>query len=185
MEDEQWKPVVGFEGLYEVSSHGRVRSLDKPVSGPNGRLSIRKGQIVKGCYSHGKYLQVNLYKDRKNNTQKIHRLVAIAFLSNPENYEQVNHKDFDRENNNLDNLEWCSARQNKDYSINAGRQLKGTDVHSVKLTDEDILEIRRIYAETRTKSRVGRGVLSGIAAKYGVCPSSISQIVARKSWKHI
>lgn len=101
---EIWKAVVGFEGLYEVSNMGRVHGLIK-------------GVILKPMVIHGGYYAVNLYpgNKRKKKTTQVHRIVAMAFVPNPNNLPQVNHKDENKQNNRADNLEWCSAKYNSNY----------------------------------------------------------------------
>lgn len=91
--------MVGFEGLYEVSSHGRVRN-------------IRTGRIFTGGDNGHGYRRINL----KGKKYLIHRLVALAFLPNPDNLPEVNHRDENKENNNVENLEWCTASYNTNYS---------------------------------------------------------------------
>ena len=104
---EEWRDIKGYEGLYQVSSLGRVKSLKD--SHDNYREKILKPGNVRG------YLHVNLYKDTKRKTYRIHRLVAEAFISNPNNYEEVNHKDEDKTNNCVSNLEWCTREYNMSY----------------------------------------------------------------------
>lgn len=104
--EEIWKPVVGYEGLYEVSSYGRVRRVNK---------DLLKLQNVKG------YNQVCLYKNGISTGLRVHRLVAQAFLPNPDNLPQVNHKDEDKTNNNVDNLEWCDNKYNNNYGTKIER----------------------------------------------------------------
>ena len=117
MRIEYWKPVVGFEGLYEVSSRGRVRSVDKTVS--NGRGSfVRKGMILKQYPSGVKeeYLSVSLSKNGHPSRFLVHRLVATAFIPNPLNLPCVNHKiEFEKTNNTVENLEWCDQKYNVNY----------------------------------------------------------------------
>lgn len=110
---ELWKPIVGFEGLYEVSNLGRVRSLPKdvPYKG-SSTFAHRKGRILSLVSDSYGYKIVNLSKDRNQCGKKVHRLVAEAFLENPSNLPQVNHKDGNKENNSVGNLEWCTAKQN-------------------------------------------------------------------------
>lgn len=110
---EEWRPIEGYEGLYEVSSYGRVRSLDRYVKGKGYRL--HKGKVLIPVKSKLGYLQLNLYYNGKRHQSKIHRLVAQAFLPNPDNLPMINHKDEDKTNNNVDNLEWCSAKYNVNY----------------------------------------------------------------------
>ena len=105
---EEWKPIEGYEGLYEVSNMGRVKSLNYRKT---GKEKIMKG----GDDGHG-YLSVNLWKDGKANKGKIHRLVAQAFLENPQNLPEVNHKNEDKTDNRVENLEWCTKQYNIEYS---------------------------------------------------------------------
>lgn len=104
---EVWKDVVGYEGLYEVSNLGEVRSL------LHGEPRLLKPAA--NIYRNG-YMQVVLRKDGKSRVHRIHRLVAIAFIPNPDNLPEVNHKDENTANNNVDNLEWCTKLYNLNYS---------------------------------------------------------------------
>lgn len=104
---EIWKDITGYEGLYQVSNLGRVKSTQY-FHGTNER-------ILKPISTHNGYFRVHLRKDGKLKTFKIHRLVAEAFIPNPDNLPQINHKDEDKTNNRVDNLEWCSARYNCNY----------------------------------------------------------------------
>lgn len=112
---EVWKPIMGYEGLYEVSNLGRVKSLDRMVINYRGSF-IRKGEIKAICNLSKGYKGVLLCKDGKQKTHKVHRLVAEAFLPNPDNLPQVNHKDEDKTNNRVENLEWCDNKYNINYS---------------------------------------------------------------------
>lgn len=118
---EEWKPVVGYEGLYEVSDWGNVRSLDRVVKCLNsGKYPCNrcvKGKIIKPFLTIWGYIQVYLYKSgtKKGNNHTIHRLVAEAFIPNPNNLPEVNHIDEDKTNNNVENLEWCDRKYNKNY----------------------------------------------------------------------
>ena len=115
-EKEIWKPVVGLESRYMISSLGRVKSLAYDFIDSMGRHVHRKEKImkVKICSSTG-YPQVNLWVGDKNKPFSIHRLIAIAFIPNPNNYPCVNHIDEDRSNSVLNNLEWCSYGYNNTY----------------------------------------------------------------------
>lgn len=116
-----WKPIMGYEGRYSISDEGQVMSLPKSVS--NGRWeSKRKAKLLKqGTRGRGK-LQYNfvILSDGKGNSEhkSVHRLVAEAFLSNPDDLEEVNHIDKNPLNNRVDNLEWCSRQYNIEYSKN-------------------------------------------------------------------
>lgn len=115
MEKEIWKDVPGYEGLYQVSSIGNVRSLN--YRGLGKVATLKPAPDKKG------YLHVNLSKDGKNTTCQIHRLVAVAFIPNPDELPVVNHKDWNVANNQVGNLEWCTARYNSQYRKNTGYHL--------------------------------------------------------------
>ena len=106
--NEIWKDISGYEGLYQVSNLGRVKSL------PRKGTRTRKERILKELTSR-KYLSINLYKDGQLKTFTIHRLVAEAFIENTNNLPEVNHKDENKLNNIADNLEWCTRSYNINY----------------------------------------------------------------------
>lgn len=115
---EIWKDIKDFEGLYEISNLGRVKSLGMYVFGKY----VQRELILKP-YSNGKgYLEVSLRKNNKRYVNYVHRLVAKHFIfNNDDNKKHVNHKDFNISNNNADNLEWCSIKENVRYSVNNDR----------------------------------------------------------------
>lgn len=112
---EEWRPVVGYEGLYEVSNTGQVRSLDMYVKCRYGNYRLHKGKVLSPVKDKKGYLKVVLCCNGKCKTIKVHRLIAQAFLLNPDNLPQVNHKDEDKTNNCVENLEWCTAKYNNNY----------------------------------------------------------------------
>jgi hypothetical protein len=126
---EAWKPVVGYEGIYEVSSLGRVRMLRRMRS--DGRTYPERIARVKPLTTG--YLNMSLYKGGKEVRAFVHRLVAEAFIPNPESKPCINHKDGNRSNNAVENLEWCTQSENIRHSfdtlgrarVNAGSFKKG------------------------------------------------------------
>lgn len=108
--EEIWKDVVGWGPAYKVSNLGNVMSCNN--TGRNGIITGRKPRILKPFKDRGGYVNVRLCNNKIEKTRMIHRLVAMAFIPNPENKEQVNHKDSNRANNHVDNLEWVSRREN-------------------------------------------------------------------------
>ena len=112
MNKEIWKPILGYEGLYEVSSKGRVRSIERRGT---------KGKILKPAIHIKGYYQYALTKDSVTKWHKAHRLVAIAFIPNPHNLPCVNHKDERPENNCVENLEWCDYHYNNTYGTRIER----------------------------------------------------------------
>lgn len=118
--DEIWKPIKGYEGLYEVSNLGRVKRLPyKTVGRTIGRrkefIRHSNGGVLKGTICKNGYWRVTLTKNAKNRYYHIHRLVATAFIPNPNNFPFINHRDQIRTNNLVDNLEWCTCKYNNSY----------------------------------------------------------------------
>lgn len=169
---EIWKPIIGYEGLYEVSSMGRVRSLDRITSyisrTQEGKeyttTHTHKGKLMKQHNNHFGYKVIALCINGKYRTCMVHRLVAEAFTPNPNNYPIVNHKDENKQNNCVENLEWCTQQ----YNINYGSG-----------------NIRRIDTRNQNKSyhyqrEVGQYTLDGVlikkypsASDTGYCRESI------------
>lgn len=112
---EIWKDIEGYEGLYQVSNLGRVRSLDRYTKGKNNSKIFKKGKLLKISQNQHGYNIVQLWNKQKCFQTGVHRLVAQAFIPNPNNLPQVNHKDENKINNCVDNLEWCSAEYNTNY----------------------------------------------------------------------
>ena len=157
---EEWRPVVGFEGLYEVSNLGNVKSL---CAGRWKSMMMRKPVPD----IHG-YQTVNLKKDGKYKNVKIHRLVAMAFLDNPDNLPEVNHKDECKSNNRADNLEWCSRKYNQNY--NEHQKIYYKPVIQLSENGEEIARFESIKAAsiaTGVRPSYISGVLSGRRFKSG------------------
>ena len=117
---EIWKDIIGFEGLYQVSNHGRVKSLSHEVIRSNGNIQHFKEKILHpGSMTSGYYF-VGLTKNKICKNFAVHRLVTQAFIVNPNSLPDVNHKDGNKKNNNVSNLEWCSGSYNLQHAINIG-----------------------------------------------------------------
>lgn len=108
---EEWRDIKGFEGYYKVSSKGQIISIERKDKNNH----IRQQRIIKQRYDKYGYLFVCLCKDGNAKYYKVHRLVASAFIPNPKEYPQVNHKDESKDNNDVNNLEWCDAKYNSNY----------------------------------------------------------------------
>ena len=119
MKTEIWKDVKGFEGRYQVSNMGQVRSFDKEWllerENKGSCIMHKKGRILKQTVSVWGYYRVSLIDGSKYKKPAVHRLVAEAFIPNPNNFRCVNHKDENKLNNHVDNLEWCSYKYNNNY----------------------------------------------------------------------
>ena len=120
---ENWKDIKGYEGLYQVSDLGRVKSLERDAYFPNGTFHhhVEEKILVPNSNGNG-YLHVQLCKNGEKKQKYVHRLVAMAFIPNPENKPQVNHKDEVKTNNAVDNLEWCTSAYNVNYGTKIERQ---------------------------------------------------------------
>lgn len=124
--EEVWKDIEGFEGLYQVSNFGRVKSLARYMC-PKGYSQLKTERLLRTHISlDNGYVYVQLTKNSKGFTKKVHRLVAQTFISNLDNLPQVNHIDGNKQNNNVENLEWCTQSQNIQhaYKNGLGNQIK-------------------------------------------------------------
>ena len=113
---EIWKDIDGYEGLYQISNLGRVKSLK--YHNNKFKLTVSREKILKPCI-HSNYYCVILTKNKNHKNYSVHRLVAQAFIPNPKNLPCVNHKDENKLNNEVSNLEWCTYKYNSNYGIGA------------------------------------------------------------------
>lgn len=122
---EIWKDIPGYEGYYQISNTGRVKSLSRKINYNHPKFSKRsmEEKILSPKITNG-YLGINLYINKKRRSFLIHRLVAEAFIPNPLNLPQVNHKDENKFNNSVNNLEWCTLEYNLLYGTGAKRSLE-------------------------------------------------------------
>ncbi len=151
--EEIWKTIEGFEGLYEVSNLGRVRSLDRIRKAGYGSIAKIKGKIlVPQNINHKKYLVVNLYRNEVGKHYLVHRLVANAFIPNPNNLPEINHKDENPSNNNVSNLEWCDRKYNNLYgtAIERRSRTRGKVVIQCSINGDEIAR----YCSAREAARV-------------------------------
>ena len=152
MIEEIWRPIPGYEGLYEVSNLGRVRSVDRYVKSKGESYWLRKGKMLSPTKDKNGYLKVNLSCNGKHNIIRVHRLVTEAFLPNPDNLPEVNHKDEDKTNNRVENLEWC----NRKYNVNFGTariRSKDTHIKNGYWTGLSKEEYRKKYNQDRKEYR--------------------------------
>lgn len=177
--EEVWKDIQGYEGQYRVSNLGRVLSLK--WSGKHGKHP--DGMIRKQRTDAFGYKYVNLSNHCHHKRMSVHRLVAMAFIPNPDNLPQVNHKDEIRDHNTADNLEWCSVEYNQQYGHRRERasiSSKGENNSRAKLTEKDVIEIRKTYIPGDKDFCKRR-----LAEKYGVTYVTITKIVTGQIWKHL
>lgn len=179
MSEERWVSVPNYEGRYEVSNFGNVRSMTwvETIENKWGGMTTRvhKGRVLKPKFDGKKnYLHVCLCKNGKVSAVNIHRLVAQVFVPNPANYPEVNHKDENKTNNRADNLEWCDHIYNNNYGSKANAS-RGTNNSQNKLTEKDVIEIRL--------RRLGGESLTSLAKEFNVAPEHICSIATRRVWR--
>ena len=154
---EVWKDLPNYEGIYQISNYGSIRSLDHYVKSKVNKR-IQYGRVRKPQLSKKGYLQISIIKNGKKLNTGIHRLVAIAFIPNINNYEQVNHIDSNKLNNNVSNLEWCTNKQNADHATknNLRRCNYGEKHHMTKLKDKDVFNVRKLLSLGKTQTEIAR-----------------------------
>ena len=121
---EEWKDIPGYEGFYQVSNLGVVRSVDHFVNSKNGSTALKKGKVIAQKKNIYGYMEVHLSRLGKCSSVRVHRLVASAFIPNPEGLPYVNHKDEVKSNNVVTNLEWCDGRYNTNYGTGISRAMQ-------------------------------------------------------------
>jgi transposase len=163
---EVWLPIEGYENLYQVSSKGRIRSLHTTMRVPG---YIKKPTVV------NRYHRTNLSKDKKGKSYLVHRLVAQAFLPNPDNKPYVNHKNGNPSDNRLENLEWCTPLENMSHGWAMGLiNNRGENNGGAKLTEKDV-----VYIRTSMESN------PELAERFGVGIGTINQVRCGYQWKHV
>lgn len=130
--DEIWKDVLGYEGKYQVSNLGRVKSLERRCKSKDYTRRV-PGKIRAQTLDTYGYPIVSLNLDGKKKTRTIHRLVAEAFIPNPNNYSEINHKDENKQNNAVENLEWCTTQYNSSYGTRVDRIKRAQSIHVIQL----------------------------------------------------
>jgi hypothetical protein len=175
MEQEIWKPVVGYEGRYEVSNLGRVKSLTITYRNKANRVCTYVGRLLRGTVNRDGYRLVNL---KPKGPKQVHSVVCEAFIGpRPSKDHEVNHKNFDRTDNRATNLEWVLHTENVRHSVNAGRMkaMNGKKASNIKLTPETALAIRAAL-EAGVESR------EDIAARFGCGVPTVGEISLGKQW---
>lgn len=181
IDGERWKDVEGYEGYYAISSLGRVRSYSRLVWCERDQINKRRRErILRQKVTRCGYLNISLFLNKIHKECPAHVLVAKAFIPNPKNKPQVNHKFGDKKDNRASSLEWMTAKENSNHAISIGiDSVVGEHNGRVKLTEEAVLEIRRLYPKGK------RGIRHILAEKYNITAGIVTRVARKVSWKHI
>lgn len=176
---EVFKEVKDYEGIYFVSNLGNVKSVDHYINNKHSSKSLKKGRVLKKFESVKGYLQTSLSKETKRFNTGIHRVVAIAFIPNPENKPQVNHINGIKTDNRVENLEWCTNKENQIHAVKTGlcNPNYGDKHHNSKLTNEDAKNARVLF-----KTGVSNIELS---KNYNISATAMSNILKNKTYINI
>ena len=180
MENEIWKDIPDYEGYYQASNLGKIRSLDRKILRSNNKKHILlRGKVLKPKKCNDNYLHVSLLKDNTIKYITVHRLIALTFIKQIKLKKCVNHINSIRYDNRLENLEWVNHKENTAHMFRNNRNpnQKGEKHGMSKLTNDDILEIRLLYEKGIKQNK--------IAEKYKVSKTLICKIVNRLNWNHI
>lgn len=137
--EEIWKDVVGYEGLYQVSNLGNVKGAEREIFNYRGKF-IKKSLPIRQFIDRCGYCRVTLFKYGKPHSFTVHRLVATAFIPNPDKLKDVNHIDFNKQNNNVKNLEWCSRSYNVKHAIKHNPNILAGIRRTSKLARKPIIQ---------------------------------------------
>lgn len=170
--DEVWKDIDDFEGYYQISNFGRIRSCDRYVNSKSGSKRLVRGNIHNCYVGHGGYYYISLYKDNKHRLCTLHRLIAKAFLPNPNDLPCIDHINTDRKDNRIDNLKWVSYLENNKNEITIKHKKESMNLYRVEQLSED-KEVIAEYISTREASE-----------KTGFLPKSIQVAISRKHKLH-
>lgn len=172
---EQWKDIPSYEGLYQVSTHGHVKSLARMIMGRGGWPQPWAERILRPDVSKTGHLYVRLCHSGHSKKYAIHRLVLLTFIGSPPSHQQeTRHYDGDPQNNQLTNLYWGSSKENKADRERHGTVPRGAKNGRTRLTENQVLAIRNDSRDNYI-----------VAAEYGLYRSHITKIRLRHIWKHI
>lgn len=177
---EIWKDIPEYEGYYKISNIGNIKAVTREIKNRWGRISVRQGMLKAPVQNGDGYFTIYLCKNGLRKKFFIHRLVAIAFISNIENKPDVNHLNGIKTHNHVDNLEWVTKSENTKhaYRMSLKIPMRGELNGRVKLTEEKVIEIKQRYNTGNVSYRI-------LANEYNVDKALIARIIKGKSWPHV
>lgn len=173
---EEWRPVVGYEGYYEVSDQGRVRSLGRRVNAPQGWRMI-EGRVLKLSKAVNGYVRFAACVDGASSHRLVHRAVLEAFVGPCPAGMQSCHNNGQRDDNRVENLRWDTLANNTADIERHGRRQRGERHHSARLTDEIVRDIRMRRQRGESLPKIGR--------RFGIASGHVSVITTGRVWKHV
>lgn len=171
----EWKDIPGYEGLYQVSDGGEVKSLQRVVIRKNGRRMPVTESMVSQIIDSSGYRSICLHRSGKRSTARIHKLVAIVFIGDCQAKAEVNHKNGIKTDNRLSNLEYCTRSENVQHAYDTHLTPKGEEHYCAKLNWDKVRQIRSMRTTGLSYSELAR--------LFNVSPGSILCIVKIKTWK--
>lgn len=175
---EEWKDIPGYEGIYQASTHGRIQSLDIWIREKNGKERLHKGRLLKMYKIHNGYLCVCLQTKGVRKHFLVHRLIALTFIPNPQCLDTVNHKDENKDNNYVDNLEWQTLYQNNRHGTRDDRMRKSLSKPVLQYTLSGVF-MKEFESLAAVKRELGFNASSVNKAARGIYKSSNGYI-----WKY-
>lgn len=177
--EEIWKDIAGYKGFYQVSNLGRIKSLCRKTLNSKGVYHTVGGRIMAPKKDPNGYLSIILSKNQVTKQERIHRLVALAFIDNPENKDLVNHMDGNKRNNVVTNLEWVTHSQNHKHAFRTGLRVptdtSGSKNGRARVTEDIVRQIRFDFDNNMSQK--------DLIEKYNIPSSTITNIKLRHTWK--
>lgn len=171
--NEEWRDIEGYEGVYQISNLGRVKSLDRMVGHNKGGKKLIRGKLKRAHIAKNGYPMLNLSNKNRQESVYLHRILGKTFLPNPRRLETINHKDGNKENFDLSNLEWASHSENISHAYRTGLR------KPTRILDDCIVLSIITFAHKRHTSQ------QSLANCFGVTRSCVQSIVRRNTWKHM